>query len=358
MSDFEAEDDVEHPAVSLVTEMLAAAAEARAASIHITHGEGDSVIRFRAGGALREWRRIPAAMRRAIVARIKIIAMMDIAERRLPQNGRVVLTDPPAEYLIATVPTARGEEDVVLRRLETGGPALDLRECGYDRELLDALERAVAARSGLVVIAGPSGSGRATTRYALVSRAIEAKRVVMTAEEYVQRLLAGATQIALAPRVGLTMGGALAAISRSDPDVVMCSHLYDHESAESCLRQAIAGRLVIASLHVSSAAEVSARFADMGFEPHLTAAALRLVVCQRLLRRACERCRAKGCRVCGETGYAGHVLVAEGLELDEAARGAIARGERPRVKRTMREDAMAKVDAGATSLAEVLAAGL
>jgi len=368
VDDFQAADGP--PAVRLVAELLQAATECGASAVHLGHVEGALIVRFRVSESMREWRRIPHSLRRAVGARLKLIAGLDITERRMPQHGRMRLG--AAEWMVGTLPCSDGEETMVLRRLEAGAPVHDLRECGHDRELLEGLERAALARSGLVMIVGPARSGRATTRCAMVARALKAGRVVMTAEEWVGRRMPGATQIALNASIGFSMGAALRAVGRSDADVVATSEVMDHEGADQCLRLAL-GRLVVCSMHVAGAAEACARLQDMGFEPHVIGTSLRMIVAQRLLRRLCRRCReperlpeevasrhglpprifrANGCAECGGSGYAGLVMVSEGFEVDEAARRLIARGERPRVRRTLREAATEHVASGVTSLAE------
>jgi type II secretory ATPase GspE/PulE/Tfp pilus assembly ATPase PilB-like protein len=369
------DDELTQPAVRLVDELLRAAVAVRASAVHIVPGDDVATVRLRVDGTMRPWDSVPRALLRSVTARLKILASLDIAERRVPQNGGFALREPAAKFMLLTLPTARGDEAIVLRRAETPDAWRDLNDCGYGPDLLPVLERAAAARAGLVVIAGPSGAGRATTRYALLARALAAGRVVMTAEEVVRRVLPGATQMALDHHL-VTMDRALSAIGRSDPDVVMVSDLMDTYPVEWSLKRALDGRLVIASLHVGRATDVSVRFLDMGLPPYLVSTALRAVVAQRLVRRLCtcrrpERLtpevamkyglpdtvhRAGGCDECAGTGWAGRTLVAEGFEVGQAERDAIARAERvePRVMRTLRDHALALVATGVTSLAEAL----
>ena len=361
--------------ISFTAEMLRESINAGASAVHIVHLPEESIVQFRVNGTLHEWQRFPRSMRPAVAARIKILARLDIAQLHVPQNGRFRWTDPEAKFMVSLLPAAHGE-DIFLRRLDTSTPERDLHDCGFEADLLNVVERAATAPSGLVVIAGPSGSGRTTTRYAMLARAFAAGRAVMTAEEWVPKLLPGATQILVRQR-DLRMDTALAAIDRSDPDVVMASHVRDHVAAERCVEMAISGRLVICSMYVGSAREAHARLCDMGIESYRLAMALRAIVAQRLLRRLCRKCkepeslvpevasrfgipekvfRANGCDACRGTGYEGRVLVAEGVEVDALARTQIARGELPSARRTLPEDALAKVTAGVTSLAEVTAA--
>jgi len=381
----------EAPVVRLVNQMIAAAVEQRATDIHVEPFDKRLAVRFRVDGLLREVDSPSAALRAAIVSRIKIMARLDIAEQRLPQDGRIrtVVRGREIDLRVSTVPTVHGES-VVLRLLDRRAVSLDFAALGFDGDVLARWEGALARPHGIVLVTGPTGSGKTTTLYASLARLNTAERKIVTVEDPVEYQLDGINQIPVRPQIGLTFAQSLRAILRQDPDVLMVGEIRDIETAEIAVQAALTGHLVLSTLHTNDAPGAVLRLLDMGVADYLLAATVNAILAQRLVRTLCaacaaptptppevaaaaarvlgrdpceSRCRApRGCPACGHTGYRGRTALAELIVVDPATRGAIARARdaaalhavaAERGMRTLLQDGLAKVLAGVTTFDEV-----
>ena len=383
------------PVVQFVNQLVARAVNERASDIHLDPGERETRVRFRIDGVLHEVMQVPGPARPSVVSRIKIMAEMDIAERRLPQDGRVSLTvgGRAVALRVVTLPTAHGEA-VVMRVLEEGGGVRRLGELGMRAEPLKAFEGGVRRPWGAVVVTGPTGSGKSTTMYAAVAELNDASRNIVTVEDPVEYRLAGVKQLQVNRKAGLGFPNALRSILRADPDVVMVGEARDLETAQLAMEAALTGHLVVTSLHANDASSTPARLLDMGVEPFKLTSALNCVVAQRLARRLCDRCkephevaadealervvpawvleeqghaffRPVGCNACARTGYRGRIGVHEVMEVTDELGHLIVTGATARSFQalaveqgmvTLREDGLRKAAAGETSIEEVLRA--
>ena len=346
---------------------LAAAADCGASDIHFEPQQGGVRVRVRVDGCLRDLQRLPPGSAAAVASRLKLMARMDIAERRLPQDGRLEIVSPAGERVEArasALPTIHGEK-LVLRLLRSSAETPSLDALGLDPENRDILRRALAANSGMVIVTGPTGSGKSTTLYAALGEIDVAGRNVVTAEDPVERRIAGANQVQVNDEIGLTFATALRAFLRQDPDVILVGEIRDRDTAEIAVRAALTGHLVLTTLHANDAAATVARLVDMGVAPFLVAASLRLVVAQRLVRTCCTGCRGAGCTACARTGLRGRTGVFEALTMTEALRrmvslgagadelrhAAVTAGMRP-----LAASAQALIARGMTTTAEILRA--
>jgi len=382
----ESEDDA--PIIRLINALLTQALREGASDIHIEPFETRSVVRFRLDGALRDVIEPKRALHAAIVSRIKVMAQLDIAEKRLPQDGRITLrlAGRPVDVRVSTLPTGHGER-VVLRLLDKQAGRLELVSLGMDDVALTGLDELIHRPHGIVLVTGPTGSGKTTTLYAALSR-LDAKTLnIMTVEDPIEYDLDGIGQTQANPRIDLTFARALRAILRQDPDVIMIGEIRDLETAQIAVQASLTGHLVLATLHTNDAASSVTRLIDMGVEPFLLASSLLGVLGQRLVRRLCPVCRqpheasdkeraalglpamdgplfsAVGCPACNFTGYRGRTGIYELLAVDEPLRRmihdsaseqdlrdyAVAKG-----MTSMRADGMRWVRAGDTALEEVL----
>src|SRR5579884_346469 len=337
------------PAVRAVDAVLARAAALHASDVHVEPlGEGGRV-RARVDGILRELDAIPSTLLAPFVSRLKLLAGMDIADRRQPQDGRctVAVDGRRIDARVSSVPTVEGEK-LVVRLLDRHAAAPDLATLGMPEPMLARYERALHAPWGFVVVAGPTGSGKTTTLYASLARLDARSRNVCSVEDPVEMRLPGVSQTQVNPRAGVTFPTVLRALMRQDPNVVMVGEMRDAETASVALSAALAGQAVFATLHANDAPRAIDRLLELGVARHALAAALGAIVAQRLVRRLCERCRAsepipsatraalrierdrwfvaRGCAACEGTGYLGRTGVYELLEVDEPAREAIASG--------------------------------
>ncbi len=381
------------PAVRIVSELLRDALAAAASDIHIDATERGGRVRFRVDGVLADVRETDAATHAALVARCKVMATLDIAERRLPQDGRlqVTIAGHRVDVRVATLPTQHGER-VVLRLLDTSAARLDLAALGMQPLLLDALRSAVRAPHGLLLVTGPTGSGKTTTLYAAVSELDRERLNVVSVEDPVEYALDRVAQTQVNPRIELSFARALRSILRHDPDVIIVGEIRDRETAEIAIQASLTGHLVLASLHTNTAGAAIARLTDMGVEPYLIASSLRGVLAQRLVRRLCTACRraaapsadeaallalhgiggaaglaqlwtADGCTACGGGGYRGRMGLYRWLPATGAIAHAIhARGTDTEIEAlavaagwpTLATSAAPALESGSTSLAEVL----
>jgi type IV pilus assembly protein PilB len=389
------------PIVRLVNRLVAQAVAERASDIHLEPTEHDLRIRFRIDGVLHEVMRQPKSAQPGIISRVKVMAEIDIAERRLPQDGRVSLeVDGRAVDLrVATLPTVHGEK-IVIRILDTSRALVGLNDLGFLPDTLAHLRAACANPWGAVLVTGPTGSGKSTTLYAALAELNGDDRNIITVEDPVEYRLAGANQVQVNESAGLTFSTALRSILRCDPDTVLIGEIRDRETATIAVEAALTGHLVLSTLHTNDAPGTPSRLLEMGVEPFLVTSALSCVLAQRLARRLCDRCkepyepslgeltragwpsdwsssgiadgdddappvfhRAVGCASCGQTGYRGRFaihelmtfseaigqLVIERRASDEIRRAAVANG-----MRTLREDGLRKVAAGFTTVEELL----
>ncbi|SDD18024.1 type II secretion system protein E (GspE) [Cupriavidus sp. YR651] len=385
----ESEDDA--PIIRMINALLTQAAREQASDIHIEPFESASVVRFRVDGTLRDVVRPKKALHGALISRIKIMAQLDIAEKRLPQDGRITLRvgGRPVDVRVSTLPTGHGER-AVLRLLDKEAGRLDLAKLGMAPGTLHGFDHLVRQPHGIVLVTGPTGSGKTTTLYAALSRLDARTTNIMTVEDPIEYDLEGIGQTQVNPRIDMTFGKALRAILRQDPDVVMIGEIRDLETAQIAVQASLTGHLVLATLHTNDSASAVTRLVDMGIEPFLLSSSLLGVLAQRLVRRLCVHCKreevievtpaeaellhaqgkplqrvwhAVGCDKCGRSGYQGRMGVYELLTVDsdiqtmihrqqpesEIKQAALAKG-----MHTMRSDAQRWIDSGATSLEEVL----
>jgi type IV pilus assembly protein PilB len=380
----------EAPVVKLVTTLITRAVNERASDIHIEPGERELRVRFRVDGVLHEIMTTPRSVAGSIVSRLKIMADLDIAERRVPQDGRVGLRvgGKPIDLRVATLPTIFGEK-VVLRILDKDDTILGLPDLGFLPHSLERFSRSFNKPYGAILVTGPTGSGKTTTLYGALNILNKPDRNIITVEDPVEYRMPGVTQIQVNRKAGLVFANALKAILRSDPDVVLVGEVRDPETAKTAIEAALTGHLVLTTLHTNDAASSIGRLVDMGVESYLVSSALDCVVALRLGRRVCERCRRSyeatpatmlrmgldpdegaftlyegvGCEMCSGTGYRGRLSFNEVLLMSEEIQHmAVERRPSDEIKkiavsqgmRTLRQDGMEKVRLGMTTLEEVL----
>ncbi|MDH4139453.1 MAG: ATPase, T2SS/T4P/T4SS family [Coriobacteriia bacterium] len=378
------------PVVRLVNQLVREAVHDGASDIHLEPERNDVRIRYRVDGVMQEMMRVPSAARAGMISRVKIMAELDIAERRRPQDGRIAVAvdGTPVDIRVTTLPTAHGES-LVLRLLGSELAFRGLDELGLGAENLWAVQRLLKRPYGAILLAGPTGSGKSTTLYALLQTLNDPARKIITVEDPIEYQMTGVTQMAVNPRIGLTFANGLRTILRADPDIVMVGEVRDPETAEIAVRSALTGHLVLSSIHTNDAPSALTRLTDMGVAPYITSSAMAGVVSQRLVRILCDHCKkpvkvpgsklvgagftaseAKkvtvygpvGCDECAHSGYSGRTGLFEVMivnddivthfldrEPAEALRQiALASGMIP-----LRRDALDKVTAGITSLEEV-----
>ncbi|MEI6486457.1 MAG: ATPase, T2SS/T4P/T4SS family [Sphingomonadales bacterium] len=342
--------DDEAPAIRLINGLIAEAARLKASDIHLEPFETALVVRMRADGELREMHRLPPGVAPLLASRIKVMARLDIAERRLPQDGRMdlALGGKRLDVRVSTLP-ARGGERVVLRLLDKENAGIDLAGLGMPPAAERAFRAGLAQANGLVLITGPTGSGKTTTLYAGLKLLNDGQRNILTVEDPVEYAVDGIGQTQVNPKVGLSFAAGLRAILRQDPDVVMVGEIRDAETAGIAVQAALTGHLVLSSLHTNDAASAITRLRDFGVEPFLLAATLRLVVAQRLVRRLCPGCRtahpadtataaalglaagtpvwsAPGCTACHQTGWQGRVGLYDSIRMTDTLAQAVHEG--------------------------------
>jgi type IV pilus assembly protein PilB len=379
------------PVVKLVHSIVAEAVERGASDIHFDTETGAMRVRLRVDGVVAESTTVPRAMVSGLVSRVKIMADLDIAERRMPQDGRIGLTVDGryVDIRVATLPTVHGES-IVMRVLDKGRGMLDFEHLGFEAHDLARLRNAVSQMHGCVLATGPTGSGKSTTLYAALSEINVPERTLITIEDPVEYELEGIKQIQVNPKIGLDFATGLRSMMRADPDVMMVGEIRDRETAQIAIQSALTGHLVLSTLHTTDAPLSVARLIEMGIEPFLVASGISLVVAQRLARRLCENCRqateissaalegngfaasagpfaafeaGPGCVRCSQTGYRGRVGLYELMEITDEIRElivekrpaeAIAAVATSQGMRRLGDDGLAKVRAGKTSLPELL----
>jgi type IV pilus assembly protein PilB len=376
------------PIIRFVNAVVQQAAREGASDLHLEPDESSFRIRLRVDGILREVSVQSKALYAPVVSRVKIMAALDIAERRLPQDGRIRMNvaGRDLDLRVSTFPTIHGE-NVVLRLLDRSATLIGLAELGLAPAPLATLERMIRKPNGIVLVTGPTGSGKTTTLYSCIQRINSVERNIVTLEDPVEFHMGSIRQTQVDPDAGLTFARGLRALLRQDPDIVMVGEIRDAETAEISVRSALTGHLVLSTLHTNDAAGALPRLIDMQIEPFLLSSAMLGVVAQRLVRRVCDKCKqpitppadlaealslnpslgtfqhGAGCRACSGTGYRGRVGIFEVLDVDDemqaliaqrAPSEEIARAARRSGMRTLREDAVKKAAEGLTTLQEVL----
>ncbi len=352
------------PIIRMLNALLTQAARDGASDIHIEPYERHSSVRFRVDGTLREVVQPNRALHAALISRLKIMAELDIAERRLPQDGRISLRigTRAVDVRVSTIPSAHGER-AVLRLLDKSEGRLSLEALGMQGEVLRRFEALVAQPHGIVLVTGPTGSGKTTTLYAALSRLDATRNNIMTVEDPIEYELPGVGQTQVNPKIDLDFARALRAILRQDPDIIMIGEIRDFETAQIAIQASLTGHLVLATLHTNDAASAVTRLTDMGVEPFLLSSSLLGVLAQRLVRKLCVACHGKGCATCGQTGYAGRSGVFELLVTDDAIRAQIhSRASEADIRAAaqvsgmvlMRQDGERLVQQGITSREELL----
>ncbi len=382
------------PVVRMVGSVVSRAVEEGASDIHLEPQPDEMLVRYRIDGVLRTVAAIPSSLSREVVSRIKVMGDMDIAERRVPQDGRVGLTAAGhrLDLRVVTVPTVHGE-GVVIRILDTSNAMRKLSELGFGAETLERFTHCYRRPYGAVLVSGPTGSGKSTTLYGALHSLNTGDRKIITVEDPVEYRLAGINQVQVNSKAGLTFATGLRALLRSDPDVLMVGEVRDGETAQIMMQAALTGHLVMATIHTNDAASALTRLTEMGVEPFLSASGVLGVLAQRLARRLCTECRrevqvpaatlcefagtntlpegvrdpatiyqAVGCAACRQTGYKGRLGIYEMLTMSEdierltaasSPSSEIRRQARREGMRTMREDGVLKVLAGETTLNEL-----
>ncbi len=367
----EAADDA--PIIRMLNALLTQAAKDGASDIHIEPYERASSVRFRVDGTLREVVQPNKALHAALISRLKIMAELDIAERRLPQDGRIALRigARAIDVRVSTLPSAHGER-AVLRLLDKTESHLTLPALGMSGAVLSAFERLVQQPHGIVLVTGPTGSGKTTTLYASLGRIDTATTNVLTVEDPIEYELPGIGQTQINPKIDLSFAKALRAILRQDPDVIMIGEIRDHETAQIAIQASLTGHLVLATVHTNDAPSSVTRLIDMGVEPFLLASSLLGVLAQRLVRRLCPECRrrgddglwhAVGCPACSKSGYKGRTGVYELMVVDPSVQALIhgrasehelIAAARAAGLRSMREDGQRLLQDGSTSPEELI----
>ncbi|MFC5928078.1 type II secretion system protein GspE [Cryobacterium melibiosiphilum] len=380
------------PIVRFVNLLVSQAIQDKASDIHIEPGEHSLRVRYRIDGVLHEMPSAPKSIQSGVISRLKIMSDIDIAERRKPQDGRMSVSHGgrKIDLRVATLPTVWGEK-VVMRILDNSTTSMNLRDLNLLAHNFEAYKTAYSKPYGMILVTGPTGSGKSTTLYTTLNSVSRPEINVITVEDPVEYRMAGINQVQVNPKAGLTFASALRSILRSDPDVVLLGEIRDHETAQIAIEAALTGHLVLSTLHTNNAPSAITRLTEMGIEPFLVGSALDCVVAQRLARHLCERCKApdarspeelahlrfpvdpqhpspiifkpNGCANCSNTGYRGRIAVHEVMTVSEeierlcvarASSAEIARAANDQGMISLRDDGWAKVRLGLTSIEEIL----
>ena len=377
------------PIIKLVNHVFAQAVKSQASDIHIEPYQQHLQVRFRLDGVLHNVLSPPRRLHAAIVSRIKVMARLDIAEKRLPQDGRmeVKIGERLVDVRVSCLPTAFGER-VVLRLLEKSGKLLSLGEIGLTSAALAEMKRLLQLSHGIILVTGPTGSGKTTTLYAALSYINSPDKNILTIEDPIEYQLDGIGQMQVNPKINLTFAGGLRSMVRQDPDVILVGEIRDRETAEIAIHAALTGHLVFSTLHTNDAASAVTRLTDMEIEPFLVSSAVQAIIAQRLVRVLCPHCkepyepeeaqwnelgttkdvagpifRAKGCEKCLETGYRGRTGIYEFLRMSESIKGLVLqtsdsnqinKAARKEGMVSLRQDGIQKVIEGKTTVSEVL----
>ncbi len=382
----------EAPVIRMVSLIITNALDTRASDIHIEPFENRLIVRYRIDGVLHEVESPPRRLSAAVISRIKIMANLDIAERRLPQDGRIRLRvhGKEIDLRVSTVPTMHGES-VVMRILDKGGVALDFKRLGFEEDTLKKFLDVLLEPHGILLVTGPTGSGKTTTLYTALDRLNQPDVKILTVEDPVEYQMAGINQIQVKPQIDLTFANALRSIVRQDPDVIMIGEIRDLETAQIAVQSALTGHLVLSTVHTNDAASTVNRLLDMGVEDYLLTSTVIGILAQRLVRTLCPACKtsytalpevvaelglhkfappgditlyhAKGCKECAQTGFIGRISILEMLPMSDPLRTHIMRHANSAELRieaikegmvTMYEDGMRKALNGVTTFEEVL----
>ncbi len=382
----------EAPIIKMVNFIMQKAVESRASDIHIEPFEQSLKVRLRIDGVLQDIDSPPVASTAAVLSRIKIMAKLNIAERRLPQDGRIKLQmiGKELDLRVSTIPTLYGES-VVIRLLDKENAVLDFKALGFGGRMLEAFTQVLAQPHGIILITGPTGSGKSTTLYAALKQLNTTARKIITVEDPVEYQMEGVNQIQAKPQIGLTFAAALRSIVRQDPDVIMIGEMRDLETARIAVQSALTGHLVLSTLHTNDAASGVTRLQDMGVEEYLLSSTINGILAQRLVRKLCPHCKqsysppppmaadlelrrlqpegelllykAVGCPSCNHIGYRGRLAIIEFLGMSESIRKLVMKQEEAFViqqqaikegMQTMYEDGLSKALAGLTTLEEIL----
>jgi len=352
------------PIIRMLNALLTQAARDGASDIHIEPYERHSSVRFRVDGTLREVVQPNRALHAALISRLKIMAQLDISEKRLPQDGRISLRigTRAMDVRVSTLPSAHGER-AVLRLLDKSQNKLELEAVGLQGVVLQQLQQLIAQPHGIILVTGPTGSGKTTTLYAALSQLDASSSNIMTVEDPIEYELAGIGQTQVNPKIDLTFALALRAILRQDPDVIMIGEIRDYETAQIAIQASLTGHLVLATLHTNDAPSAITRLTDMGVEPFLLSSSLLGVLAQRLVRKVCLHCHGAKCLHCGQTGYQGRTGIFELLVTDDKLRALIhAQASEADLRAAalaggmvlMREDGMHLVKVGITTPEELM----
>mgnify|MGYP005813574371 CR=1 FL=1 len=384
----------EAPIVKLVNLILTDAVKRNASDIHIEPYEKEYRVRFRMDGILQTMMTPPLKLKDAIISRVKIMSKLDISEKRLPQDGRIMLRVNIAgkrktlDYRVSTLPTIWGEK-IVLRLLDKDNLRLDMTQLGFEPESLAKFERAILKPYGMVLVTGPTGSGKTNTLYSSIARLNTPETNIMTAEDPVEFQIAGVNQVQMKEQIGLNFAAALRSFLRQDPNIILVGEIRDFETAEIAIKAALTGHLVLSTLHTNGAPETISRLMNMGIEPFLVATSVHMIVAQRLIRRICKECtevvevpyqtlldagftaseaksakirKGRGCGICNNTGYKGRTGLYEVMEIDDDIRELVLVGasavelKKKAIEHgmiTLRRSGLVKVLDGLTTLEEV-----
>jgi type IV pilus assembly protein PilB len=383
------------PIVRLVNVILSEAVKAGASDVHMEPYEKEYRIRLRVDGILQELMKPPLKTRDAIISRVKILARLDISEKRLPQDGRIMIRmringrRRTLDWRVSTLPTLWGEK-IVMRLLDKDNLRLDMTQLGFEPESLEKFQKAILKPYGMVLVTGPTGSGKTNTLYSAISLLNKPDTNIMTAEDPVEFQLQGVNQVQMKEQIGLNFAAALRSFLRQDPNIILVGEIRDFETAEIAIKAALTGHLVLSTLHTNGAPETISRLMNMGIEPFLVATSMHLIVAQRLIRRICTQCieplevpnqvllkagftqqeartvkvmKGRGCERCNSTGYKGRTALYEVMEIDDTLRELILVGasslelKKKAVEQgmmTLRRSGLCKIMLGQTTMDEVL----
>jgi len=381
--------------IRLVNVILAEAVKAGASDVHLEPYEKEYRVRLRVDGILQELMKPPQKLRDAIISRIKILARLDISEKRLPQDGRIMIRmringrRRQLDWRVSTLPTLWGEK-IVMRLLDKDNLRLDMTQLGFEPESLEKFQKAILQPYGMVLVTGPTGSGKTNTLYSAISLLNKPDTNIMTAEDPVEFQLQGVNQVQMKEQIGLNFAAALRSFLRQDPNIILVGEIRDFETAEIAIKAALTGHLVLSTLHTNGAPETVSRLMNMGIEPFLVATSIHLIVAQRLIRRICGSCtqpvevpshvllkagftaqeartvkvmKGRGCEKCNGTGYKGRTALYEVMEIDDNLRELILIGasslelKKKAIEQgmmTLRRSGLCKIMLGQTTMDEVL----